>query len=197
MGLGGGEFPSLGECSLVSQISPPLELSSSNWIRLGLRTLVTERAAERAGREPETAQAWHARLARHQPAATDCRCSLRPVTPALFGNFKERLLSKCSWVWRTDNRHHWSLVCRVADFTARNDSAFKGYVDVFKYVSRNSTLHAPCYHTSIILAWTTVKNAFRQITVILSPISYTDVALGRDAIKSGFNVHVGMWALFM
>lgn len=48
----GRSSPHLEKCSLVSHISLPLELSSSNWIRLELRTQGTERAAERAGSEP-------------------------------------------------------------------------------------------------------------------------------------------------
>ncbi|KAK5864878.1 hypothetical protein PBY51_016084 [Eleginops maclovinus] len=48
----GRSSPHYEKCSLVIQISPPLELSSSDWIRLGLRTQGTEQAAERAGREP-------------------------------------------------------------------------------------------------------------------------------------------------
>lgn len=52
IGIGGGVPLIRKNCSLVSQIRPPPELSSSDWIRLGWRTQGTEQAAERAGREP-------------------------------------------------------------------------------------------------------------------------------------------------
>lgn len=48
----GGVFLIRKKGLLVSQIGPPLELSNSNWIRLGLGTLGTERATERAGKVP-------------------------------------------------------------------------------------------------------------------------------------------------
>lgn len=48
----GGVFLIRKKGLLVSQIGPPLELSNSNWIRLGLGTLGTERVTERAGKVP-------------------------------------------------------------------------------------------------------------------------------------------------